>query len=404
MSQAVVNIGLVGHIDHGKTTLTEALSGIWTDVHSEEIRRGISIRLGYADTSFMKCPECKRYSTKEKCPFCGARTEFIRRVSFIDAPGHEMLMATMISGAAIMDGAMLVIAANEPCPQPQTKEHLMALNLIGVRNVVVAQNKIELVSREKVMQNYQQVKEFLSDTFAADVPVIPISAIHRANIDKLIQAIEEHIPTPKRDLSKPARMHVARSFDVNHPGAKPEKLIGGVLGGSLLQGKLREGEEIEIRPGIRVSREGRTTWQHLDSKIVSLHAQRSRIEEAVPGGLIGVGTELDPSLTKGDSLVGSMAGAPRSLPEVLETVDFEVYLMKRVVGLPNELEVKPLVTGEPLMLNVGTAMTVGTVSSARGDRATIKLKLPVCAEQGARVALSRRVAGRWRLIGYGIIS
>ncbi|KUO41017.1 MAG: translation initiation factor IF-2 subunit gamma [Hadesarchaea archaeon DG-33] len=403
MTQAVVNIGLVGHIDHGKTTLTEALSGIWTDVHSEEIRRGISIRLGYADTSFMRCPECKRYSTEEKCPFCGAQTEFLRRVSFVDAPGHEMLMATMISGAAIMDGAMLVIAANEPCPQPQTKEHLMALNLIGVRNVVVAQNKIELVSREKVMQNYQQIKEFLSSTFAADAPVIPISAIHRANIDKLIQAIEEHIPTPKRDLSKPARMHVARSFDVNHPGAKPEKLVGGVLGGSLLQGKLREGEGIEIRPGIRVSREGRTTWQHLDSKIVSLHAGKSRIEEAVPGGLIGLGTELDPSLTKGDSLVGSMAGASGSLPEVLETVDFEVHLMKRVVGLPTELEIKPLVTGESLMLNVGTAMTVGTVSSARGDRATIKLKLPVCADQGARVALSRRVVGRWRLIGYGII-
>lgn len=404
MSQAVVNIGLVGHIDHGKTTLTEALSGIWADVHSEEIRRGISIRLGYADTSFTRCPKCKRYSTKEKCPFCEARTEFLRRVSFVDAPGHEMLMATMISGAAIMDGAMLVIAANEPCPQPQTKEHLMALSLIGVRNVVVAQNKIELVSREKVMQNYQQIKEFLSSTFAADAPVIPISAIHRANIDKLIQAIEEHIPTPKRDLSKPARMHVARSFDVNRPGAKPEKLVGGVLGGLLLRGKLREGEGIEVRPGIRAGREGRVTWQHLDSKIVSLHAGGSRLESAVPGGLIGVGTELDPSLTKGDSLVGSVAGAPGSLPEVLETAELEVHLMKRVVGLPKELEVKPLVTGEPLMLNVGTAMTVGMISSARRDRATIKLKLPVCVDQGARVALSRRVAGRWRLIGYGIIS
>ncbi len=404
MPQAVVNIGIIGHVDHGKTTLVEAISGVWTDVHSEEIRRGISIRLGYADTSFARCPECGRYSAKEKCPYCGAATESLRRVSFVDAPGHEMLMATMISGAAIMDGAVLVIAANELCPQPQTKEHLMALDIIGVRNVVVAQNKIELVSREKVMQNYEQIREFLSGTSAADAPVIPISAIHRANVDRLIQAIEEHIPTPKRDLSKPARMHVARSFDVNRPGIKPEKLVGGILGGSLLWGKLREDEGIEIRPGIRVSREGRTTWQHLDSKITSLHAGGSRVEEAVPGGLIGVGTGLDPSLTKGDSLVGSVAGAPGSLPEVLETLELEVHLMKRVVGLPKELEVKPLVTREPLMLNVGTAMTVGAIASARGDRATIKLKLPVCAEQGARAALSRRVAGRWRLIGYGVIS
>jgi len=402
--QAVVNIGIIGHVDHGKTTLVDRISGIWTDVHSEEIRRGISIRLGYADTSFVRCPECGRYSAKEKCPYCGAATEFLRRVSFVDAPGHEMLMATMISGAAIMNGAVLVIAANEPCPQPQTKEHLMALDIIGVRNVVVAQNKIELVSREKVMHNYEQIKEFLSGTSAADAPIIPISAVHRANIDRLIQAIEEHIPTPKRDLSKPARMHVARSFDVNHPGVKPEKLVGGVLGGSLLWGKLRGGEGIEIRPGIRASREGRTTWQHLDSKIVSLHAGGGRVEEAVPGGLIGVGTGLDPSLTKGDSLVGSVVGAPGSLPEVLETLELEVHLMKRVVGLPKELEVKPLVTGEPLMLNVGAAMTVGAIASARGDRATIKLKLPVCANQGARAALSRRVAGRWRLIGYGVIS
>ncbi len=404
MPQAVVNIGMIGHVDHGKTTLVEAISGVWTDVHSEEVRRGISIRLGYADTSFARCPECGRYSAKEKCPYCGAQTESPRRVSFVDAPGHEMLMATMISGAAIMDGAVLVIAANELCPQPQTKEHLMALNIIGVRNIVVAQNKIELVSREKVMQSYEQIREFLSGTPAADAPVIPISAIHRANIDKLIQAIEEHIPTPKRDLSKLARMRVARSFDVNRPGVKPEKLVGGVLGGSLLRGKLCEGEGIEIRPGIRVSREGRTTWQHLGSKITSLHAGGSRVDEAVPGGLIGVGTGLDPSLTKGDSLVGSVVGAPGSLPEVLETLELEVHLMERVVGLPKELEVKPLITGEPLMLNVGTAMTVGTIASARRDQATIKLKLPVCAERGAQAALSRRVAGRWRLIGYGIIS
>ncbi|MGC8816973.1 MAG: translation initiation factor IF-2 subunit gamma [Candidatus Hadarchaeum sp.] len=403
MPQAEVNIGLVGHVDHGKTTLTEALSGIWTDVHSEEIRRGISIRLGYADTSFYKCKQCSRYTTKEKCPYCGGPTEFQRRVSFVDAPGHEMLMATMISGAAIMDGAILVVAANEPCPQPQTKEHLMALDIIGVKNIVVAQNKVELVSREKAIENYKQIKEFLAGTSAKDAPIIPISAIHRANIDKLIEAIERVIPTPKRDATKPPRMQVARSFDVNRPGTRPENLRGGVVGGSLQQGRLRVGDEIELHPGIKTSREGRTVWQPLSSKVVSLHAMDSSLEEAKPGGLIGVGTLLDPSLTKGDSLVGSVLGLPGTLPEVLDSLELEVALMKRVVGMEEELEIKPLVTGEVLMLNVGTTMTVGTVASARGDKATVRLKLPVCAERGARVALSRRIASRWRLVGYGII-
>jgi translation initiation factor 2 subunit 3 len=402
--QAVVNIGLVGHVDHGKTSLVESISGIWTDVHSEEIRRGISIRLGYADTSFTRCPECGRYDSKEKCPYCGAKTEFLRRVSFVDAPGHEMLMATMISGAALMDGAVLVIAADEPCPQPQTKEHLMALDIIGVRNVVVAQNKVELVSRERAIRNYEQIKEFLKGTSVADAPIIPISAIHKANIDKLIQAIEERIPTPKRDLAKPARMYVARSFDINRPGTKPEKLTGGVIGGSLLQGKLGVRQEIEIRPGLRVTREGKPSWQRLSSEIVSLHAGGEFVEEVTPGGLIGVGTKLDPSLTKADSLIGAVAGTPGSLPQVLESLSLEVNLMKRVVGTVEELEVKPIITGEPLMLNVGTATTVGSVTSARGKRVELKLKLPVCTDLGIRAAISRRIAGRWRLIGYGIIS
>ena len=400
MPQAVVNIGLVGHVDHGKTTLTEALSGIWTDMHSEEIRRGISIRLGYADASFMRCSKCGRNSTKEKCPYCGAPTEFIRRVSFVDAPGHEMLMAIMLSGAAIMDGAMLVIAANEPCPQPQTKEHLMALKIVGVHRVVVVQNKIELVSREKVIQNYEQIKEFLASSGMVDAPVIPVSAIHRANLDKLVETLENQIPTPKRDFSAPARMYVARSFDVNRPGTQPERLVGGVIGGLLLRGRLRAGDEIEIKPGVQVKAE----WQPIRTRIVDLQAGGEFIEEAVPGGLIGIGTSLDPTLTKADRMMGSVAGAVGELPPILDELALEVHLLERVVGLAEELEVKPLVTGEPLMINVGTATTVGTIITARRDKAEIKLKLPVCADPGARAAISRRVGGRWRLIGYGIIS
>jgi len=143
-----VNIGMVGHVDHGKTTLVKSLSGVWTDQHSEEVKRGISIRLGYADATFRKCPSCPApdaYTVKEKCEHCGSETKVLRTVSFVDSPGHETLMATMLCGAAIMDGAVLVISANEPCPQPQTKEHLMALNITGIDRIVIVQNKIDLM-------------------------------------------------------------------------------------------------------------------------------------------------------------------------------------------------------------------------------------------------------------------
>ncbi|HDM23299.1 MAG TPA: translation initiation factor IF-2 subunit gamma, partial [Methanomicrobia archaeon] len=280
--QAEINIGMIGHVDHGKTTLTKALSGIWTDTHSEELRRGITIRLGYADAVFRKCPECNEYTVEKKCPKCGAETEVLRKVSFVDAPGHETLMATMLTGASLVDGAVLVIAANEHCPQPQTKEHLMGLDIIGVKNIVIAQNKIELVSKERVIENYKEIKEFIKGTVAENAPIIPISAQHSININALIEAIEKNIPTPKRDENVDPLMFVARSFDVNRPGIPPEKLVGGVIGGSLKQGVMRMGDEIEIRPGRMKKEQNKIVYRDLRSEIVSLNTLGVELEEARP--------------------------------------------------------------------------------------------------------------------------
>ncbi len=400
-----VNIGLVGHVDHGKTTLVAALSGVWTDRHSEEIKRGISIKLGYADATFRKCPECEppqAYTVEEVCPIHGVETEILRTVSFVDSPGHEMLMATMLSGAAIMDGAILVIAANEKCPRPQTKEHLMALEIIGVDKIVIAQNKIDIVSKERVIENYKEIKEFIKGTVAENAPIVPISAQQKVNMDALIQAIEETIPTPERDLTSPPLMHIARSFDVNKPGTPPEKLLGGVVGGSLSRGKIRVGDEIEIRPGMKDERANK--WNPIVTEVQSIMASGRFVEEATPGGLIGVATKLDPVLTKSDALVGNVLGHPNELPEVLMDFTMEIQLLERVVGVEEEMEVEKIKMNEPLMLAVGTAITLGIVTSARDDVVEVKLRRPVCAESGWRVAISRRVGSRWRLIGAGIIS
>ncbi|EHP89152.1 translation initiation factor IF-2 subunit gamma [Methanotorris formicicus] len=404
--QSEVNIGMVGHVDHGKTSLTRALTGVWTDTHSEELKRGISIRLGYADCEIRKCPKCpepEAYTIKEVCPKCGSKTKFLRKVSFVDSPGHETLMATMLSGASLMDGAILVIAANEPCPQPQTKEHLMALDILGVKNIIIVQNKIDLVDEEKAWENYKQIKEFVKGTVAENAPIIPISAHHEANLDVLLKAIQDFIPTPERNPELPPRMYVARSFDVNKPGTEIKKLKGGVLGGSIIQGILEVGKEIEIRPGIQVTEGNKTYWKPLTTKIVSLAAGGKGVKKAYPGGLVGVGTELDPSLTKSDYLSGSVLGEPGTLPPVRERITIKAHLLDRVVGSKEELVIEPLRTSEVLMINVGTATTVGVITSARGDIADIKLKLPICADKGDRVALSRRIGSRWRLIGYGII-
>ncbi|MFP4654782.1 MAG: translation initiation factor IF-2 subunit gamma [Methanohalobium sp.] len=408
MSQPCVNIGLVGHVDHGKTTLVKALSGVWTDRHSEEMKRGISIRLGYADATLRECPQCpvpNCYTVENTCPGCDSETRELRKISFVDSPGHETLMATMLSGAAIMDGAILVIAANEKCPQPQTKEHLMALNIIGIKNIIIVQNKIDLVTRDKMVEHYHQIKDFVKGTVAEDAPIVPISAQQNINIDVLIKAMEDIIPTPVHKMNKPARMFIARSFDINKPGYSLNKISGGVIGGTLKDGTLHSGDELEIRPGRKVESEGAVKWEPITTNISMLLTGAERLEEVAPGGLIAVGTTLDPVLTKSDSLTGQVAGEPGKLPPTHQSFTLELHLFDKIVGVTEEIdsEIGNIKTSEPLMLNVGTATTVGVVTSARSNVAEVKLKRPVCAEPGSMVAISRRIGSRWRLIGAGAI-
>jgi translation initiation factor 2 subunit 3 len=397
-----VNVGMIGHVDHGKTTLTQRLTGKWTDEHSEELKRGISIRLGYADAAFYKCPNCGEpqcYTTKEICSHCNSRTELLRVVSFVDAPGHETLMATMLSGAAIMDGAILVIAANERCPQPQTREHLTALEISGVNNIVVVQNKIDLVSEKEALKNYEQIVNFIKGTCAQGAPIIPVNAHHDINIDYLIKTIEERIPTPKGDTNKPPLMYIARSFDINKPGSGIKDLKGGVVGGSLKQGIITKGEEIEISPGRKVD----NRIEPIITKVQSLFTGGVSTDRATPGGLLAIGTSLDPSRVKSDSFSGKVVGKPGMLPPVLDGFDLSIHLLKRVVGTLDEKSVEPLKVKEPLMLTVGTATTVGIISDIWEDRVRVWLKLSVCAEEGQRIAVSRKIEGKWHLIGYGEI-
>ena len=404
--QPEVNIGTIGHVDHGKTTLVQALTGVWASRHSEELRRGITIKLGYADMAIYKCPKCeppKNYSAEPVCPNCGSKATFVRAASFVDAPGHEALMATMLSGAAIMDGAILVIATDEPCPQPQTREHLAATEIIGIKNIVIVQNKIDIVDERRARESYEEIKNFVSGTIAENAPIIPVSAQRQINIDVLIQAMEEFIPTPKREGTKPPLMYVVRSFDVNKPGTSIEKLEGGVIGGTILQGKFMVGEEIEIRPGIAAEKEGKSVYNPLFSEIVSLHSGGRSVNEAHCGGLVGVGTLLDPSFSKADSLTGNMAGKSGTLPQILSELTLETQILEHAVGTKELIKVEEVSMGETLLLHVGATITIGKVASIKKDDVRVKLTRPVCAQAGSRVAISRKIAGRWRLIGYGMI-
>ncbi|MGC8645518.1 MAG: translation initiation factor IF-2 subunit gamma [Thermoplasmata archaeon] len=399
-----VNIGMVGHVDHGKSTLTKLLTGVKTDYFSEEIKRGISIKLGYADAPIYRCPEGSpvRYATRPSD--CGNNAILERVVSFVDSPGHESLMATMLSGAAIMDGAIMVIAANEKCPKPQTREHLTALNFLGIKNLVIVQNKIDLVNEERAMESYREIKEFVKGTVAEDAPIIPMSALDNANLDALLEAIEQRIPTKKFNEEGDPMMYIARSFDVNKPGTPPEELKGGVIGGTILSGKFRVNDEVEISPGISVTKGGKKSWVPIQTVITSIISGNIPLEEKGPGGLVGLGTQLDPFLTKADNLVGMVVGLQGTLPKPVFRLSLKTNILSKVVGSSDELNVDKIIKGETLLMNVATAVTVGTVSQSKGDTIDVELKYPVIALPGQRVAISRKIQNRWRLIGSGTVS
>ena len=403
--QPCVNIGTSGHVDHGKTTLVESITGVWTSGHSEELRRGITIKVGYADAAFYKCKNCPPpicYSTQPECKNCGQKSEFERVVSFVDSPGHESLMANMLSGAALMDGAILVTAANEKVPQPQTREHLLALQTLGIKQIVLVQNKVDLVSYEETIENYKQIKNFVKGSVADAAPIIPVSAQHKLNIDALIEAIQINIKTPERSKNSEPLMHVLRSFDINKPGLPIREVKGGVIGGSLIQGDFETGDEIEIRPGLYDEKKGK--YEPIMSKISSLGTGAGIVQVVKPGGLVALGTTLDPYIVKSDSLIGSLVGLPDSLPPDIYDVTIELNLFETAVGTQELVKVDPIKIKESLRLNIGTAATLGSVTHVKNHTVEIKLKKPVCMVSNNRVAISRRISDRWRLIGSGIAS
>jgi len=384
-----INIGIVGHVEHGKTTILQRLTGKLTTMHSEELKRGMTIKLGYAD--FIIHEKDGKLGVKEGKP--------LRYVSFIDNPGHKMLMATMLSGAALIDAAILVIAANEGI-KPQTREHLTALQAKNISQIVIIQNKIDLVTKEQALKNYREIKEFVKGTLAENSPIIPCSAQQNVNIDKIIEAIYS-LKIPKRDLESKPLFIIARSFDINRPGTQIEKLKGGVLGGALKKGRLKIGDEIEIKPGLILKKENQTVYKTVKTRILALYKGKYPIKEATPGCSLAIETELDPILTKADNLSGCVASLANELPEITNKIKLKFKLFDKIYGAKEEKKVENIKNAENLLLSANTSITVGFVTKVAGNEAELNLKIPVVPFKAETLGIARNIQGHWRLIGWG---
>ncbi len=356
-------VGTAGHIDHGKTTLVRALTGVDTDRLPEEKKRGISIELGYA---FMDLP--------------GAAGEGGQRIAFIDVPGHERLVHTMVAGATGMDFALLLVAADDG-PMPQTLEHLAVLSLLGVSRGAVVVTKADRVAPERVAEVSAQARMLLQGTPLADVPVLAVSAVTGEGIDALRTLLAEQArAAAARTRAADAaffRLAVDRAFTLDG--------VGTVVTGTVHAGRVQAGDELVLVPG------------DLPVRVRSLHADNRAVVRAHAGqrcalALAGVAKER---IARGQWLV-----AP---PAALGTdrLDATLTLWRE--------EPRALRTGMPVQLHLGAESVPASVAVLDrdalrpGETACVQLVLrrPMAAWHGDRLVL--RDASATRTVAGGVV-
>ena len=313
-NQPIVNIGIIGHVSNGKSSVTKCLTGIATQKHSDEKKRNIPIKLGYANAKIYKCstciePLCYKSTSMDYCvcEHCNIDMELVNHISICDVPGHNLFMSAMMNGTNVMDYTVLIESiTNTDIPAIQTKEHLLCTDISKIPNIATCVNKLDLIKKEDACVYISKLKKQLIGTQAEKSPIIPISASLELNIDVLTQILANIKPN-NINLSDDVNMLIIRSFNINKCGANINNLKGGVIGGSIIRGMLKMNDTIIIKPGYVVKNNiTRFKYMPLTSRILSINSEKTILKSAISGGLIGVMLDIDPGLTCDDGIVGSM--------------------------------------------------------------------------------------------------
>jgi len=315
-----------------------------------------------------------------------------------NCPGHEVLMTTMLNGTAVMDCALLVVAANETVPQLQTQEHLIAAESMGLDNILLVQNKVDLVSKEALADNTKAITEWVTGSCAEGSPIVPISAQFGYGVQRVIEALANLKPA-RRGTDRNPIFACVRSFDINKPGSTYDSLAGGVIGGTLLQGTLSVGDSVEIRPGVKCANpNGENVFVPFVTEVTSIRSENNSLESVIPGGLIAIGTHLDPYFTAKDALIGCIMG--KDLPDLQDEITIK-YRVLRDSGI------KILKPGDSFRITALSRTVMATVlEKIKGQKRTVKVKLnePLCIVEGhCNFSISVQTNRQWRLAGVATV-
>lgn len=388
--QPVINVGVIGHVANGKSSIVEAVSGIATQKYKKEKERNITIRLGYANVKIYKCDKCERpecyQSTgseimEHNCVNCGEKTELVRHISFIDCPGHIIFMTTMMNGACVMDDVILVESgSNAIIPAPQTVEHFKITKEIGISTKFICLNKVDLMMKDinGITSTMESLRTFVDNP---EIPIIPVSATLKYNIDVLCEYLA-NLDIPHKNIASSLKMLIIRSFNVNNPKTKIAELKGGVVGGSLTRGMLKVGDDVSIYPGYISKNSDGETWSYrpLKCKTLSINSDKNSLESAISGGLIGVQLNIDPSMTKDDDLVGQVMFKN-------DFTDMKVYhgLKIQFTKMASDRKIKK---NDKLSVNVNSNNIKCKVCKITTNHIYLDLEKPVCVELGDKVTIN----------------
>ncbi len=420
-NQPTINVGMIGSVSNGKSSITHNLTGTNTLRNSDEKMRGITIKLGYANAKIFKCytclaPECYQQHPSDafnvKCKLCNKDMELKRHISLVDCPGHFLLMSTMLNGTCVMDTSILVEAANnKEFPAPQTKEHLLAANMTNLDNAIVCLNKLDLVPKKNINDKIEQLQSYLQDTVAKDSPIIPIVANYGINCDILCEYICKKMVEPPRDLKANVKMILIRSFNINRQNVKITDLKGGVVGGTIMRGILTLGDRVEILPGLIEKNNNsddshensQWTYEPIVSKVESINSEKNNLDFAIPGGLLGVGLTIDSALTAKDRLVGNILRVVSGEKHKHDNYKvLEILLVK--LELVDKNDKTKINNSDVVVINYNACNVKCKVVKIKKDKAELELiGKPICVEIGDYITISRNVDSNIILIGRGEI-
>ena len=255
--QAVLNVGCIGHVSNGKSTLVRQMTGIKTQKFKSEKERNCTINVGYGNCKIFYNEESEEYkftgsASEIEIDSKGNNMKLIHHISFVDCPGHENYMSNMLCGTSVIDMAFLLEAANaENVLQPQTLEHfLAAVQNTNIDDIVVLQNKCDLVKKNEILANKSLIEDFIEDVTDDKLPIIPLVAQTGKNIEYVGKYLSNKLINYKKDINLPLQINIIRTFDINKPNTSIDNFKGGALGGSIVQGLLKTGDLLQVSPGI----------------------------------------------------------------------------------------------------------------------------------------------------------